>query len=199
MAPASAEKRHWRAVLQRHRPGIDFAVQAAVRDSRILLMAPHGGRIEPMTDTLASAVAGERWSTYCFLGKMPRDNRRLHIPSRWFDPPGAREMARAHDRVITLHGMAGTEPLMMIGGRASGLARKLSTAFHRAGFRMRPPSGGLRGVHPDNICNQGRLRRGVQIEISAGLRSALAEDPSLLTAWAAITAHTISDFTRNSH
>ena len=51
------------------------------RGSRFLVMAPHGGWIEPYTTELAQAIAGEDFSFYTFKGVKERGNRHLHLTS----------------------------------------------------------------------------------------------------------------------
>ncbi len=62
--------------------------------SGILVMAPHGGGIEPGTGDIADGVAGQHHSFYCFKGIKKQGNRALHITSNRFDEPLAMAMVR---------------------------------------------------------------------------------------------------------
>ena len=38
--------------------GQDYRIRIELRDPRVLIMAPHGGKIEPATAEIAEAIAG---------------------------------------------------------------------------------------------------------------------------------------------
>ena len=66
--------------------GHDFQIRKKRRGSRVAVVAPHGGTIEPVTSKLAEATAGASFSWYCFEGlKGNRGN--LHITSSHFNEP----------------------------------------------------------------------------------------------------------------
>ncbi len=158
--------------------GRDFTLEMVPRPSPVLVMAPHGGRIEPGTARLAAAIAGDRFSLYRFRGHLPNGNRRLHLPSHCFDEPRALAALREADGVVTVHGHRDTEvPFVMVGGLDGYRCGGIRTHLERAGFRVRPPTAGLAGEHPANLCNRGRSGRGVQLEVSAALRRSLVAAP----------------------
>ena len=68
--------------------GKDFIV-TCLRGARddIVILAPHGGKIEPGTSELARAVAGSDIALYLFEGVKPSGNRALHVTSTNFDEP----------------------------------------------------------------------------------------------------------------
>ena len=76
--------------LQRHE-ALDIDYKLTLRDtgSRVTIMAPHGGKIEPRTSDLARRIAGDNYNFYCFEGIKEKDNACLHITSHRFDEPGA--------------------------------------------------------------------------------------------------------------
>src|SRR3990167_9529066 len=55
-------------LLVRHRNG-----------TRVVIIAPHGGGIEPETARIAKGIAGAEFSLYCFKGLKRNGNGRLHI------------------------------------------------------------------------------------------------------------------------
>jgi phage replication-related protein YjqB (UPF0714/DUF867 family) len=61
----------------------------------------------------------------------------------------------------------------MVGGRDAACCRRMAAALAAAGFSVRPPVAGVRGMHPRSICNRGRTGCGVQLELGAGLRRQL--------------------------
>ena len=54
--------------------GKDYRIRKRHGTSGILLMAPHGGGIEPGTTEIAEAIAGKCHSFYTFSGIKPKGN-----------------------------------------------------------------------------------------------------------------------------
>ncbi len=153
--------------------GRDYQVTIRRGPTGLLIMAPHGGRIEPGTDTLASALAGRRHAFYGFAGLKPRGNASLHLPSHRFDEPAARRMVQTALWILTLHGRRGDDGVICVGGRDLEGGRVIQHHLQQAGFRVRPcRRKSLAGRHPANLCNRGRSGRGVQLEIARDLRCA---------------------------
>lgn len=152
--------------------GRDYLIETRPGHTGLLVMAPHGGCIEPGTDILASALAATRHAYYGFIGLKPRGNRSLHLPSHRFDEPLASGMAARADWVLTLHGCARRDASILVGGRDRIQRTLFCSGLKAAGFRARiPRKHGLAGRHPTNLCNRGRLRAGVQLEIARDLRN----------------------------
>jgi ribosomal protein S18 acetylase RimI-like enzyme len=64
----------------------------------------------------------------------------------------------------------------MIGGLDESLGSEIKRQLEAAGFKTRPPTGGLMGTDPQNICNRGKLKQGVQLEVSRKIRDLLRSD-----------------------
>ncbi len=171
--------------LRRHEvEGEDFIVEILPRRSRILVMAPHGGGIEPHTAHLATEIAGGIFSCYLFKGIKARGNRRLHLTSHRFDEPRALRAAGGADWVAAVHGERNpAAAYTMAGGLDRMLAQAVADRLMDAGFEIRSPRGPLAAVHPLNICNRGASGKGVQIEVSAGLRAELGRRPLDRARW----------------
>jgi phage replication-related protein YjqB (UPF0714/DUF867 family) len=151
--------------------GRDFQITVQQRDSGVAVVAIHGGGIEPGTSEIAAALAGDDHALYCFEGIKPSGNRVLHLPSVRFDEPRATALVIRADTVVAIHGCRESHPVVYIGGLDADMSRWMIDNLRHAGFparKSRRP--GLGGIHPNNICNRGRSGRGVQVEISAGLR-----------------------------
>lgn len=171
--------RNFRELERAEREGEDWVRDREDRGSRILVMAPHGGWIEPLTTELAQAVAGTEFSFYSFRGIKERGNEGLHITSHRFDEPLALEAAARADQVLAIHGeRTFRRAFVMVGGGCDGMRRELEEALAEAGFPLRKPREGLDGRHHRNICNRGRLGTGGQLELSEGLRTRFREDPA---------------------
>jgi phage replication-related protein YjqB (UPF0714/DUF867 family) len=165
--------------------GQDYAIRIELRDPRVLILAPHGGKIEPATAEVAEAIAGIDYSFYSFEGLKADGNGVLHIESHLFDEPRALWAVEKADIVITVHGQVDRkEEFVMVGGLDDGLRLEIQRQLESAGFQTRPPSEGLMGTDPMNICNRGRLRRGVQLEISRKVRDVLRTNQEQLHTFA---------------
>ncbi|UCF21059.1 MAG: poly-gamma-glutamate hydrolase family protein [Gemmatimonadota bacterium] len=169
--------RSFAELTREQREGRDYRVIVVRRDSRVLVMAPHGGKIEPYTTELAEAIAGEDFAFFSFLGiKEGNNHEELHVASGRYDERRALELTAAADFVLTIHGQRdGSREFVMPGGRDFDARRAIGQALRSAGFAVLPPTRHLRGEHPNNICNRGRRGRGVQLELSSGLRARLRE------------------------
>jgi phage replication-related protein YjqB (UPF0714/DUF867 family) len=170
---------------EREREGQDYRIETCFTDNRVLVMAPHGGQIEPGTTEIAEAIARDDFSFYSFEGIKPNGNGVLHIESHLFDEPRALEAVRGAEIVLTVHGQAGNvDEFVMLGGLNTGLKSETEHALNRSGFRTLKPTEGLRAIDGRNICNRGRSGKGVQLEVSRGLRDLLQADKDRLREFA---------------
>jgi len=145
--------------------------------SGIAVMAIHGGGIEPGTTEIAEAIAGRDHSFYSFTGIKSGGNWQLHVSSRCFDEPVGLYMAETARLVVTIHGCKGNRAAVYLGGRHLLLKKSISEALKAAEFS----AGGnpqFPGETLQNICNRGRLKRGVQLELTRALRNAFFFDLS---------------------
>lgn len=157
--------------LRRSEPASDFAIRLRERPSGIAVLAPHGGGIEPGASEIADAAAGGEHTFYAFEGLKPKGNRILHMASTRFDEPLGLGAALRARLVITIHGCAETRDLVYVGSRDALVRERLRLRLEEGGFFVEDhPVSALRGHHPDNLCNKGRKGRGVQLEVSRGLR-----------------------------
>lgn len=142
----------------------------AVSRSSIAIIAPHGGGIEPGTSRICRAIARDEFNFYLFEGIKPKANKYLHVTSRNFDEPLCVELIAKCDTVIAIHGCKAPDERILLGGLDSELKHQLASAFCGAGLRVETEGHKFPAVDRDNICNRGRLERGVQVEISGPLR-----------------------------
>ena len=163
----------------------DYRVRVNSRNGPVLVMAPHGGKIEPGTAEVAEAIAGTDHSFYSFEGIKTEGNNVLHIESHLFDEPCALKAVGKADIVITVHGQLDQkEAFVMVGGLNGRLRSEINHRLEESGFLIRPPAEGLGGTDPMNICNRGRSKCGVQLEISRKVRDSLRADKERLQAFA---------------
>ncbi|WP_163268679.1 poly-gamma-glutamate hydrolase family protein [Chelativorans alearense] len=156
----------------------DYSVTTRpVAGSLVAIVAPHGGGIEFFTAQLAESIAGNDHNYYAFKGLKKTGNRDLHITSHRFNEPRALSLIGPCEKVLTVHGLKGDGQFLQIGGRDAELRERIHDVLCAASFDSKIVTGGdYGGTEPQNICNRGSTLRGVQLEISAGLRQVLRGD-----------------------
>ena len=157
---------------------VDFSVTArSVSGSKVAIVAPHGGGIEPLTAELAESIAGNDHNYYALRGLKKQGNNVLHITSPRFDEERALLLVGSCEKVVSVHGLAGDARSLQIGGRDAALRSLIHEALRGAGFESTVVADGpYGGMEPGNICNRGSTGAGVQLEIHAGLRQIMKED-----------------------
>ncbi len=154
------------------RAGIDYRIRSRAAGPTLVL-APHGGNIEPGTTEIAEAIAAVDHSFYTFESLRDTGNADLHITSARFDEPGCLAMLATSDLVVTVHGEQRLSETILVGGLDGARCSRMADHFERRGFAVeRGGRPDLQGRAPSNVCNRGRRRAGVQLEISKGLRRA---------------------------
>ena len=151
----------------------DYRIHLRFGRSAISVLAPHGGKIERGTLSIADAIAGTLHTFYCFEGIKPnlKNNRDLHISSNQFDEPKALSAVENAHWVITIHGARGEEPAVYAGGLDMKLRDDVLNSIASSGIIARDdPSPTRQGRGLTNICNRGISRRGLQLELTFGLR-----------------------------
>ncbi|SFE98640.1 Phage-related replication protein YjqB, UPF0714/DUF867 family [Sulfitobacter brevis] len=163
--------------------GVDFSIRSRpVEGSNLLVMAPHGGKIEPLTSELAARVAGANHSLYLFEGCMKSKNRDLHITSHAFFEPALDSLLNEHRRAMAFHGRRddGDLETIFLGGLDKALISSISTALRDVGFEVSSEGHKFPGSHRTNTCNRCSSGKGVQFELPTSLRNMLKADQGLL-------------------
>ena len=153
--------------------GLAFRVKVKNRKTEYVIIAPHGGGIEPGTTELATAIAGWSFSLYTFDGIRLNGNELLHITSTLFDEPKGLSLVHASNLVLAIHGCGGANQIVYVGGLDFELGDRMILSLRNAGFEAVRATTQFVGAQPENICNRGRSGRGVQLEISEGLRRSM--------------------------
>ena len=161
-------------LLSSERKDIDFRRRIKQRNSGWLIIAPHGGGIEPGTSELAIAIARFNHSLYMFEGIKKSDNKILHIPSTQFDDPQLLKLLKSSNGTIAIHGCSGNEQIAYVGGLQDDTRDKIIARLSENGINATISSNpSLQGRDMTNICNRNSTGKGVQIELTEGLRSAM--------------------------
>jgi len=162
---------------QHEKEGEDYVILLRENNSRIAVIATHGGGIEPGTVDIADGVANSEHTFYAFKGIKRKGNAVLHITSNKFDEPRGVKLAENADVVVSIHGYQGEDEVVFIGGKNQGLKEKIRYLLIVAGFHAEiSTKTDLRAWHPENICNRCRSGEGVQLEISRGLRNRMFDN-----------------------
>ena len=159
--------------------GESYRVVVRARAGAPLVVAPHGGTIEPGTSAIAAAVAGSEMSLFLFEGRIAgRGHAALHVASHRFDDPAALALAAQSPQVVAIHGRGerGDPHTVWVGGRDTAAGEAIAARLRAAGFDCVRAADGLAGTHPSNICNRGMTGAGVQLELPARLRRHLVGD-----------------------
>ncbi|HEX3027446.1 MAG TPA: poly-gamma-glutamate hydrolase family protein, partial [Clostridia bacterium] len=124
----------------------DFTIESNDAGSDVLIMAIHGGKIEPGTTELARNLSRKyNYNYYSFVGKKSNHNASLHITSTDFREPKAIEMSARSSATISIHGCAGSNQFTYIGGRDDDLGMKIKAALEKNGFTVLAAAPGLSG------------------------------------------------------
>lgn len=153
--------------------GVDFRVRVLDRNSKITVIAPHGGFIEAGTSAIARAVAGRNYNLYDFQGLRVARPAELHVTSTNFRDRPLVRLLRKSCTAVSLHcmGNSGREEIWL-GGLNNGLKQIVLDGLTREGFSVNPDSPKYRGESRRNVVNLPSCR-GVQLELSEELLSGM--------------------------
>ncbi|MEI4830970.1 poly-gamma-glutamate hydrolase family protein [Bacillus sp. FJAT-53711] len=167
-----------------YQKGIDYTIETQdIPNSDVIILAIHGGEIEFGTDQIAKKIALGDYSYYIFNAKKKEDSNHdgrndLHLTSTHYDDPIALKMIAQKSKVVSIHGVKGTEKLVYMGGLDVELRDKISKELSDAGFRMGDTPDKLKGISPENIVNKGKNLKGAQLELTDDLRTELTNNTS---------------------
>lgn len=172
---------NFKELSQENTEGKDYVISLNNVGSPILILAPHGGKIEPTTSEITRKIAGDKFSYYCFEGKKTNRKGELHITSTNFDEPKCLKLVAQSEIIITIHGKAGAGERIFMGGKNKTLSDQIKAALLKADFNIEDETNpNLMARNKDNICNKGNSGNGVQLEIEKGLRDRLKTDQELI-------------------
>jgi phage replication-related protein YjqB (UPF0714/DUF867 family) len=154
-----------------------------------IVLALHGGGIEPGTSEIALAVAGYHPATFAhatdcfglhdfwiFEGLLGDGNSKLHVTSTHYDEPIALKLVQISKRCLSLHGLGdvAANGKIQIGGRDTELMGIVLEELTAAGIPAAIATGqGTNGNAIENICNKTTTGAGVQLEMGAAYRESL--------------------------
>jgi phage replication-related protein YjqB (UPF0714/DUF867 family) len=114
-----------------HEEGVHYRIRLVDRASSVVMAAPHGGRIEPGTELIAQAIAGDQQSFYAFEGLTPSAFQRLHLTSTRFDEPRCLQIIESHQIAVCVHGRRDRDDpaTVWVGGRDRALRDAICAAL----------------------------------------------------------------------
>lgn len=147
--------------------GHDWKIHTYDESNSTIIVAPHGGGIEPGTTEIARNIADKSSSGfYSFSGIRPSNNSQLHVTSTNYDEPKAQEMVQQSRHTVTIHKTNNSANDVYIGGRDDQLKSNIKEALQDKGFSVTTASQNISGNSIHNIANQNKNNAGVQIELS---------------------------------
>lgn len=154
--------------LQQHtQEGKDWQINTNDETNNTVVMAPHGGGIEPGSSEIAREIANKSNSGYySFSGIRPVNNQQLHVTSANYNEPKAEQMVGQSERTVSIHKTARSGRDAYIGGRDQALRNNISQSLTDQGFNIGEATGNIAGQNPNNIVNRNKNGAGVQIEVS---------------------------------
>lgn len=165
------------------RRGIDYRIRVEDRGARYVILAPHGGWIEPGTSEVAEAIAGTDFSFYAFEALKNGPHGDYHITSHRFDEPEALELVGKSWTAVAIHGRQNDRnEAVWLGGRATILCSAIGSSLRGAGFDAEPNES-LPGQQLTNICNRTLSGGGAQLELPRSLRRRLVGNAQSLGAF----------------
>ena len=180
--PAIAQKSSsFKELSLQKKEGQDFEIKLRTGTSDSLVMAIHGGTIEPGTSELADATAGEKHSYYSFSGLVD-DYLSLHLTSTEFDEPRLLVLTQQAKNCLGLHGLKDDQVDFCIGGANSEKRKTYYKMLSQKFPKWRtcelccPPN---LGTSLNNIVNKCQFS-GVQIEMGSSLRLELKQNPAFM-------------------
>ncbi len=165
--------------------GEDYEIIKKKGRSPIVIIAPHGGVIEPGTDLLAESIAGSRYHFYGFVAHTQKCDktrcRSLHITSTEYREPTLLSTLSDVDTAVSIHSYGSrakdqegeSKENIIIGGKNVYLREQIAQSLRKAGFPVEVRiKGTFAGADPHNFVNLAK-EGGVQIEISRKLMRCL--------------------------
>jgi phage replication-related protein YjqB (UPF0714/DUF867 family) len=178
--PGSAQADVYKSFYQlkvRQDRNVDYRISYHNGPSSTAVIAIHGGSIEPGTCQLAKEAAkraGADW--YTFEGIKKSNNSILHVTSSRFNEPIGKSLVAKSRKTLSIHGCTGSSKITYVGGRDKQLAAQVRSKLKAAGFKIGTASSHLNGNSEYNICNENKINKGVQLEISKAQRNAFFSD-----------------------
>jgi phage replication-related protein YjqB (UPF0714/DUF867 family) len=157
----------------------NFKIKKHDNNSNILIMAIHGGEIEPLTSDIANLIASNEYNFYSFEGDKSSNDEDLHITSIRFENKDIIEILKTIDISVSIHGSKDEDSIVYIGGLDYELRNFIENNIKNIFLEKHKNFCIVNNVKDDhkfsainkkNIVNRNKREMGVQIELSQGFR-----------------------------
>ncbi len=160
--------------LLRKEPASSYEFNIQKTQSPVLIISPHGGKIEPFTSAIGNGIAGDAFSFFEFRGLLEKGSyRQLHVASVNYNPPQLDDLNRAAQVTVSVHGLSGMEKVTYVGGRDLAGAQMVRMALEAEGFHVETAPVNYNGNDVRNFVNRNGRGQGIQLEITLAQRRAL--------------------------
>lgn len=174
--PAGSDHyRDMRELLQEE-PQASYTILTREVESPVLVVSPHGGKIELYTSTIGDGIAAHDFNFFDFQGKIEDGSNyeKLHVSAINYNPPALQTMNDKAKVTISIHGVANEDLKMTyVGGLDKEGADKVIQALREAGFDASSPYLSGNGEERRNFVNRNASGAGIQLEITTAQRRAL--------------------------
>lgn len=161
------------ALMSEFTENTDFVIRARKRRSKVTVICPHGGYIEPGTSAIADAVAGRTFNFFDFQGLRVEKPWELHVTSTKFRHPQLDEMLSRSSHAISIHGMGKVDSWnIWLGGLNTSLKSRVAQELTKQGFAVLTEIPKYKGTDPRNVVNR-VPSKGVQLELPSDLIDAM--------------------------
>lgn len=151
----------------------DFIIRSRKRRSKVTVLSPHGGYIEPGTSAIAEAVAGRTFNFFDFQGLQVEKPWELHVTSTKFRHPTLDEMLSRSTHAVSIHGMGEVDSWnIWLGGLNISLKTRVAESLTKEGFAVLTEVPKYKGADPRNVVNLASSK-GVQLELPSDLIDAM--------------------------
>src|SRR5699024_387972 len=159
----------------------DYTINSKDTGSDTLLIAIHGGGLEPGTTELVEYIAKENnYSYYTFNGIKKSGNRKMHITSTDYDEPLALELVNKSLITLSFHGYDEPNKKHTYVGRLdTALVKKVNGKLNEDNFSASIEQERIDASEKDNIVNQNNKNKFAQIELSTDKREKFFKNISL--------------------
>ena len=151
----------------------NFVIRSRKRRSKVTVISPHGGFIEPGSSAIAEAVAGRTFNFFDFQGLQVEKPWELHVTSTKFRHPVLDEMLSRSSHAVSIHGMGVVDSWnIWLGGLNTSLKTRVEEALTKEGFSVLTEFPKYKGADPRNVVNLASCK-GVQLELPSDLIDAM--------------------------
>lgn len=158
-------------MMSKNPPGRYWEIKTKNLYTNTLITAIHGGGIEIGCTELAEESSNLlNVDFFTLLGNKSSNNGELHVTSTNYDEPTLINMTRRSDYTVAIHGASGTDKKVLLGGLDFVNKEKIKNHLTLKGFDAEDAPDNLSGTDTNNITNQNKRHKGVQLELTTALR-----------------------------